>query len=361
LAWGQSTFGAFLGTLRDPSGSVIVNCTVTVLNTGTSATRTAVTDQTGSYEFVNMEPGTYEISMEAPGFGHASYKDLVLQARQTVCVDGNMAVGTQTQAVTVEEAAPVITTDVSNLAETKTGRELNDLPIAIASRGAGSTSAITTLTTQAGVLTDNSGNLSVAGSKPAMLSMSIDGISTMSPRSYVPIAELFPSFNGIAEIRVSEVNNAAEYGGISDITTISKGGSNAFHGGLFENNQAADYDARSPFVAIKAKLVMNDYGIFGGGPVFIPKLYNGHNRTFFFMSYEGLQLPKESPLVESVPSLALRSGNLSAYKTVLDPLTPGVPFAGNQIPITRISPPLGECAQIFVPAPQYGLTDGDCE
>ena len=170
----------------------------------------------------------------------------------------------------------------------------------------------------------------------------------------MPIAELFPSFNGIAEIRVSEVNNAAEYGGISDITTISKGGTNAYHGGMFENNQAADYDARSPFSAVKAKLVLNDFGAFAGGPVSIPKLYNGRNRTFFFLSYEGLRLPRESPLVESVPSLAMRSGNLSAYKTVLDPLTPGVPFAGNVIPTTRISPLSLNVLKYLFPLPNTG-------
>ena len=150
VASGQSTFGSFLGTVHDPSGSVIGNCVVKVTNTGTSATRSIVTDQSGSYVLVNLEPGLYEITMEAPGFERATYLNLNLQARQTIRVDGNMALGTQVQAVSVEESAPVITTDVSNLAETKTGRELNDLPVAIASRAAGSTSAITTLTTQAG-------------------------------------------------------------------------------------------------------------------------------------------------------------------------------------------------------------------
>ena len=271
----------FSGPFTTPLGSVIPNCTVTLLNTGTSATPTATTDQTGDYLFVNLEPGAYQITMEAPGFEKATYNGLELQARQTIRVDGSMIVGTQAQTVSVEEAAPVIQTDVSNLAETKTGRELNDLPIAIASRGSGSTSPITTLTTQPEVLTDNSGNISVAGSKPAMLSMSIDGISSMSPRSYVPIAELFPSFNAIAEIRVSEVNNAAEFSGISDITTISRGGTNAFHGGFFENNQTAAIDARNPFSSTKPKLVMNDFGGFLGGPVLIPKLYDGRTTRRF--------------------------------------------------------------------------------
>ena len=116
------------------------------------------------------------------------------------------------------ETAPAIESEVSNIAQTKSGRELVDLPVAIATRSSGSTSPFSTLTTQSGVQTDASGNISVAGTKPSMLSMSIDGISSMGPRSSGPLTEMFPSFNAIAEIRVSEVNNAAEYGGVSDIT-----------------------------------------------------------------------------------------------------------------------------------------------
>ena len=227
----QSTFGSFVGTVRDPSGAVVANCTVSVLNTGTSARRTTTTDQNGSYVLVNLEPGNYEISMEASGFQRASFTNLALAARQTVRVDGNMILGTQAQTVSVQETAPVINTDSSSLAETKTGRELNDLPVAIGSRAAGSTSPITTLTTQPGVQTDNAGNISVSGAKPSMLSTSIDGISTMSVRSSAPVAELFPSFSAIAEIRVSEVNNSAEFGGISDITTISRGALTRFTAG----------------------------------------------------------------------------------------------------------------------------------
>src|SRR5204863_5379650 len=122
--------------------------------------------------------------------------------------------------------------------------------------------------------TDSGGNLSVAGAKPSMLSVSIDGISSVSPRSSAPISELFPSFGAIAEIRVSEINNAAEFGGVSDITTTSRGGSNYFHGGLFDNLQNTALNARNLFSATKPKLNMNDFGGFIGGPVFIPKLYH---------------------------------------------------------------------------------------
>jgi hypothetical protein len=109
----------------------VPGCSVVVKNTGTSATRSTVTDSAGSYTVVNLEPGTYEITMEMPGFQKAVYSNLPLLARQTVRVDGSLVVGTQTQTVEVSTAreAP-INTEVSNIAETKQGRELIDLPVA---------------------------------------------------------------------------------------------------------------------------------------------------------------------------------------------------------------------------------------
>jgi hypothetical protein len=242
---------------------------------------------------------------------------------------------------------------VSSIATAKTGRELVDLPVAIGSRGSGSTSPISTLTTQAGVQTDASGNLSVAGAKPSMLSVSIDGISSVNPRSSAPISELFPSFGAIAEIRVSEINNAAEFGGVSDITTTSRGGSNAFHGGLFDNFQNTALNARNTFSATVPKLDMNDFRLFVGGPVTVPGLYRGRDKTFFFVSYEGLRLAKQSVLTESVPSVALRSGDLSAYKSFKDPDT-GAPFPNNQIPANRISPISSNALAMFYPLPNTG-------
>src|SRR6266700_7607342 len=245
----QSTFASLLGTVKDASGAVVAQCIVTVENTGTSAHRSTLTDTSGSYTVPNLEPGAYTIKMEAAGFQAANYKTQ-LTARQTVRVDGQMAVAAQSQSVNVvAEAAPVINTEVSNIAETKSGRELVDLPVAIATRGSGSTSAMSTLTTQPGVQTDPNGGISVAGTKPSMLSMSIDGISSIGARTAGPLVELFPSFNSIAEIRVSEVNNAAEFGGISDITTISKSGANTLHGGVFENLQNDLMNARNTFSA----------------------------------------------------------------------------------------------------------------
>jgi hypothetical protein len=231
--WGQSTFGSVVGNVVDPSGSAIPSCAVKITSTETKASRATLTDARGSYIFVNLEPGHYEIEFQAPGFQGITRKQLELAAKETVRVDGALSLASVASTVEVTTAAEVINSEVSTIAETKSGRELIDLPVAIASRAGGSTSPITSLTTQPGVQTDASGNLSVAGNKPSMLSVTLDGINTQSSKNNAPIAELFPSFEGIAEIRVSEINNTAEFGGISNITTISKSGSNTFHGSLF--------------------------------------------------------------------------------------------------------------------------------
>jgi len=337
-AFAQSTYGTILGTVQDPAGRVVVGAQILLTNQGTSAQRTAVTDASGNYAIPNLDQGTYELTIQTSGFQEIRDTSLILQARETMRVDGALKVASQSQTVEVQAGAQtVINTDTSSLVETKTSIELIDLPVALTSRSTGSTSPMTTLTTQPGVQTDQSGNISVGGVAPSMLSMTLDGLSTMGTRAGAPLAELFPSFNAIEEIRVSEFNNTAEFGGISDITTASKSGSNKYHGGGYDNWQNAEITAKNTFSLVKSALNMNDFGGYVGGPLSIPGLYNGHDRTFFFGSYEGLRLPSSTTVVESVPSLALRSGDLSVYSgQIYNPYT-GAAYNNNQIPITTTS------------------------
>ena len=127
---------------------------------------------------------------------------------------------------------------------------------------------------------------------------------------------MFPSFNAIEEIKISETLNPAEFGGVADITTISKSGTNELHGGVFENVQNTDFNAADTFSHIVTEDKLNNFGVYMGGPVIFPKLYNGRNKTFFFGSYESARLPKSETYVMSVPTQAMRNGDLSAY---LDP------------------------------------------
>ncbi|HEX4007563.1 MAG TPA: carboxypeptidase-like regulatory domain-containing protein [Acidobacteriaceae bacterium] len=360
----QSTFGSILGTVVDSSGAIVPGAAVSLTNAGTAATRTTTTDAAGGYSFVNLDAGHYVVTIAAAGFSKATFSDLDLEAREVKRVDAALKAGSAAETVVVQaNFAGVITTDVSNLSVTKTGTELNELPVAIYSRASGSTSPISTLTTEPGVQTDDSGDLAVEGTTPALMSFTIDGISSVNVENSGPINELFPSFNSISEIRVSETNNNAEFSGVADVTTTSMSGTNSFHGGVFENHENAALDAGNPFATSKPKLIMNDFGGFLGGPVTIPHLYDGLNKTFFFASYEGLRLPHDTPIVASVPSLAMRSGNICAYLEGQDPGM-GVtnvyePDGVTQIPCASVpvSAVSANFMQHLMPAPNTGPAD----
>jgi hypothetical protein len=364
-AWGQSTFGSIVGTVKDQSGSVVPNATVTLVNVGSSATHTVTSSASGSYEFLNLDAGNYQVTVSAAGFKDEVFDHLVLQARDTQRIDASLAVGAASQTVEVQAAGDVITTDQSSLASTKTGHELVDLPVAVYSRSNGSTSPILTLTTEPGVQVDDNSNLVVAGTTPALMSYTIDGISSVNVELSGPINELFPSFNSISEIRVSETNNNAEYSGVADVTTTSKAGTNDYHGGVFENLENTALTAGNPFTG-KPSLHMNDFGGFAGGPVRIPHLYNGHDKTFFFGSYEGLRLPRQFPLVESFPSLDMRNGNLYNYLVATQGTqTPSINnYDGTPIPCTGpsncsvpVSPVAANVIKYLMPLPNSGGAD----
>jgi hypothetical protein len=231
-SYAQSTFGTVLGTIKDPSGSFVPMATVELMNTGTSAVRSTVTNANGGYEFVNTEIGNYKLTVTAAGFQRTEYQAFDVAARDTKRIDIDLKVATQAESVTVEAVA-VVQTDASNISESKGSLELINLPVAIATRSSGSTSAYSTLTAQPGVQIDNENNIAVSGATQSQLSFSIDGISTVGPGQMGALAELFPSFNSIEEIKISEDLNPAEFGGVADVTTISKSGTNEFHGGVF--------------------------------------------------------------------------------------------------------------------------------
>jgi hypothetical protein len=344
-AYAQSTFGTVLGTVKDQSGASIPSAKLDLLDTGTNVTRSTVSNADGSYQFVNVDVGKYKLSIEAKGFQKSEFDEFELSSRETRRLDASLQVATQATTVNVEAASSgVIQTDVSNVAESKGSRELVDLPVAIGTRASGSTSAFSTLTAQPGVQTDTSGNISVAGTTPGQISVSIDGISSVGPGSIGALTEMFPSFNAIEEIRISETLNPAEYGGVADITTISKSGTNNFHGGAFENLQNTDFDASDTFSHQTTEIKMNNFGAFLGGPVILPKVYNGRNKTFFFGSLEYLRLPKQSTTLLSVPTAAMRSGDLSAYG-----LAP--------IPTSQLNPFSQAVLNRFYPLPNYGPSD----
>lgn len=351
----QSTFGTILGTVKDNSGAVVPQAAVKATNTDENTTRETTTNGNGDYEFVNTKSGHYKIEVTAHGFQPYAATELLLVARQTLRIDVDLQVGQVSTEVKVEATAGVITTDTQTVQSSLDSQALMTLPGNVRG-GGGSTSPYALIAALPGVQPDDNGNFSIQGGIQSMSQFSVDGISITSVGGNGPLTEAFPSLESIAEIKVQGVGNAAEFAEVGDVTTISKSGTNAFHGALFWYHQNRALNATEFGQQEKPQLVGNDFGASMGGPVLIPKLYNGKNKTFFFGTYEGFRFPRGRTIQNEVPTQALRNGDFSGTGiTVTDPTT-GQPFANNQIPPSRIS----SVAQGFLtlyPLPNAGDTN----
>ena len=337
----QSTFGTLTGTITDPSGAVVAGAKVVITNKRTEAGRTVLSGADGLYLAPNLDPGIYDLNVEAAGFQKLNRTDVELLARQTVRVDARLEVGAaESQQIEVTASVGVITTDSPTVADSKSGREINEL--ALNFRATENTSPLAVATLVPGVQSDRDNQISISGMQPYTTSASIDGITTLNVRLNGPVPELFPSVEGIEEFKVSSINNSAEFAQASDITTTSKSGGNDFHGTAYWFHQNKALNATNPFAPVdpanpnrrlKASLIANSFGGAVSGPITIPKVYEGKNRSFFFFDYEGVRLPSQSTLQQVVPPDAFRRGDLSSISTpIVDPFT-GQPYPNNQIPI----------------------------
>lgn len=346
---GQSTFGTILGTVKDASGAVIPGAKVLITNTDEGSTRATTTDAGGNYTLVDAKPGHYSISVSKHGFQAAQVTGLALTARQALRADVTMHLGEITQSVTVSgKAMGVITTDNSTISANYQKLQINNLPTNYRASANGN-SPYYLLTILPGVQPDQHGNLSIQGGLRSQSQFTVDGISTTDVGGNSPLRNAFPSAESLAEIRVQGVGAPAEYGDPADITTISKSGTNQYHGSVFWYHQNAALDSIPYGASSKPKKVANDFGGSMGGPVVIPHLYNGHDKTFFFADFEGFRFPRSGVIQNTVPTPAMRNGDLSYLCTagftngicndssqqLHNPYT-GQPYQNNQI--TNVSP-----------------------
>jgi hypothetical protein len=327
----QSTFGTLTGTVSDPTGAVIIKATVVITNLATQSSRTIQTNGEGSYLAANLDPGRYRITIESAGFGKTS-REVELLARQIVRVDVKLETAATTQSVDIVASA-AITTETATIADSKSGREINEL--ALNFRATNGTSPIVVATLAPGVQQDSAGNISTAGGQPFTTSFSIDGISAQNVRNGGPSRDLFPSVETIAEFKVSSSNNNAEFGQVTDVTTVTKSGANDYHGTGFWFHRNSALDATDPFQLvgqdgrrIKPSFHTNTFGGAISGPLSLPKKYFGplaydaRNRTFFFFDYEGVRFPRQQLLSQIVPPDAFRAGDLSSIGLGQIPVNP---------------------------------------
>jgi len=309
-AFGQSTFGTILGTVADPSGAVIGKATVKVINTDEGTSRTFVTDASGNYEDVDVKEGHYAVEASNTGFKTTRVDALELVARQTLRVDVTLTVGQFSQHVEVKgDSVGVIATETETISSTYNNLEITSLPTNYRASGNGN-SPYYLLEILPGVQTDQSGNLSIQGGLQSQSQFSVDGISITNTTGNSPLHNAFPSAEDIAEFKVQGVGSPAEFQDPGDVTTTSKGGTNDLHGSAFWYTQNAALNAL-PFGAVtKPSQIANDFGGSLGGPVVIPHLYNGKNKSFFYGDYEGFRLPRTSTIENTVPTAAMKQGDL---------------------------------------------------
>ena len=353
-AFAQSTYGSILGTIRDNSGATVPDASVKLTNVDENTTHEAKTASNGNYEFLNLLPAHYLVTVTATGFESYTAKDLLLVSRQTLRVDATLQIGQTSEVLTVEAAEEgVIPTDTQVIQETFDPQKLLNLPANI--RANGNTSPYQLIQVLPGVQADDGGNFSVQGGIPSQTQYSLDGISITDVTGNQPLTNAFPSSESIAEIKVQGVGNAAEFGAVGDITTVSRSGTNQFHGDTFWYTQNAAMNALNFGETTKPKLVANDFGASVGGPVLIPRLYNGKDKTFFFGTYEGFRYPQSSVIQNTVPTQALRNGDFSAEGvTVTDPLSANdAPFPNDTIPTARLNPVASKILSLY-PLPNVG-------
>lgn len=345
----QSTFGTMLGTVKDDSGAVVPGAKVVITDVDEGSSRSVTSDTSGNYELVDAKPGHYAVKVSKTGFETSDLTGLVLTARQTLRADVTLRLGQMTQSVTVQGGAlGVISTDTSTVSSSFGHLQITDLPTNYRASANGN-SPYYLLTVLPGIQSDNSGNLAIQGALQSQSAFTVDGISTTNMTGNSPLTDAFPSAEGISEMRVQGVGAPAEYGDPADVTTFSRGGTNALHGSVFEYDQNAAFDA-TPFGATtKPKKVANDFGGSLGGPVWIPRLYHGRNKSFFYVDFEGYRSPRSQVLQNTVPTQAMRNGDLSTFCTA--GFTAGVcndtseqvyqlngqPYLNNLVPTTSIS------------------------
>ena len=330
----QSIQGSVLGAVKDKSGAVVPGAKVTLQNLDDGTVRETVSNGTGDYQFLDTPAGRYSVVISATGFERWSTSGLILAARQQLRVDAVVAVGdVQQQVVVSADTISTINTDTASISSTYSSTEVQNLPVNTRASANG-TSPLNIIGTLPGVQEDH-GSFSLQGALPFQTEVTVDGITVQSAAGNNPIADAFPSSESISEVRTDGAMNAAEFSQPGEVTVTTKAGTNAIHGSAFWYYQTAGFDAipyTYPITTSKPKLVANTFGGSFGGPVVIPHLYDGHNKTFIFGAYEGWRHPASTTYQYIVPSTLMKQGNFSKYN-VLNPVS------GQYGPISGLTDP----------------------
>ena len=328
-AWGQGDRGTITGTVTDPSGAVIAGARVRAENAATHNIIETVTTGTGNFTLPQVPVGTWDVAVEAAGFKRFTSLQNRIEVAQTIRVDAIMEVGANTETVAVQAEAVAIRTESADITTTVSNQLFVELPIQWSNGFYGNQAVRNPLsiaqilpgmsggTSYFGSLGLTGGGAAINGAPPGTFKTLVDGQDATN--LYAPGFFFYqqPSVEALEEVSLQTGNYAAEFGqaqgGIYNFT--AKSGTNEYHGGLFYRLTNEVLNAHQPYTGSRSASRQNNFGGTFGGPVRIPHLYDGHNKTFFFFSYEGFRsvLPvPNSGTFTTAPNANDRAGNFAA-------------------------------------------------
>lgn len=337
------------GLIADPAGMVVPGAEVSVTNIETGVKRTATTNELGYYTVPFLIPGTYEIAAQKAGFKSVTHTGIRLEVAQVARLDFQLEVGQIVERVTVVSEAPLLASESAAIGQVIGNKKILDLPL----NGRTFTQLATLVPGAVSQGTDSSmesPKLSINGLRVSKTVFMIDGGIVTS--QYFDGSTIVPSVDAIQEFSVQSNSFSAEYGEGAAVVNISlKSGTNELHGSAFEFLRNQVLDSRNFFdtTGVRPPLKQNQFGFTLGGPLTIPRVWRGKDRTFFFMDYEGTRLRRATTATTLTPSAAMRRGDFSELKTAItdpsttraDPNRPGSfirdAFPGNIIPADRLA------------------------
>src|SRR5437868_5793843 len=324
----QVDTGSILGTITDASGAAISGAKVTLTNEGTGAALSTTTGADGVYKFTPLKVGSYKVTASYQGFQTITQTNIEVNVGTDVVINFNLKPGAVTQTVEVVAAVPVLQTQNASVGQVIDSRSVNDLPLngrnftflAQLSAGVNTPQADTRGNAANGAFAAN-------GLRPAQNNYLLDGIDNNSDTVDFLNGTNFvvlPPVDAVAEFKVQTSGFSAEYGrsGAAVLNATIKSGSNEFHGAVWEFLRNDKFDAADFFENAggvpKGELRQNQFGFTAGGPVVIPKVFNGRNKVFFFGDYEGFRRVQGTILTGTVPTAAERA---SGYTNFQDSIT----------------------------------------
>jgi hypothetical protein len=380
FCWAQEFRGTIGGRVVDAQGAVIPGVKIQSVQKETGAKSDTVSSGDGQFAIPFLTPGHYEVTAESMGFKRYVRTNLQVETNERLTLDITLEVGQTAESVMVTSDTPMLETSTASVGQVITSRQIENMPMA------GRTPLVLAQLSYGVIPTsdpkfyrpfDNAGpsDFSIGGTPGRSNDLLLDGAPNTTGNSRVAYN---PPVDAVAEMKVEVFNTDAAYGhsGGGTVNVVMKGGTNSFHGSLYEFNQVSRL-AATPFFTNLAGLTkqvtrFNQYGGTIGGPITIPKFYSGHDKLFFFFGYEGIRDSIPNPSTHTMPTPAERNGDFSALLAngnnyqIYDPLTGVVegsrirrmPFPNNVIPTNRLNPIALKYLQFYPQPNQPGRADG---